>query len=265
MGFVAAVAILLLNDFVLKEAFGNALTGKLSDFAGLFAFALFWIALIPARAGAVCAAVGAAFVLWKSPAAQPAIDAWNARMPFAIERVVDATDLVALVSVVAAYWYAGAARRVGVGALRWAAVPASLFSFAATSLVRTYTYHERYRFPFAEPVLAAHVDSLRMGPYLRRGDTVAVWMADERCEDDFQATLLVRGGGDTTRVDLVRIDKAYACRNQSGGRDVLRAFERCFVARLGGVEVGRREPAPAPAPDRCRAGKRGAGAWNARP
>jgi hypothetical protein len=40
-----AVGVLLLNDFVLKVAFHNWLTGKLSDVAGLAAFTIFCGAL----------------------------------------------------------------------------------------------------------------------------------------------------------------------------------------------------------------------------
>ena len=72
---LGALALLLLNDFVLKPAFHNALTGKLSDFAGLFLFAVFWIAVFPRHRGLVVLATAAGFVFWKSPAAQPLIDA----------------------------------------------------------------------------------------------------------------------------------------------------------------------------------------------
>jgi hypothetical protein len=106
-GFLVALAVLLLNDFVLNPAFGNAFTGKLSDFAGLFAFSVFWMAVFPRRRWVVCAATAAAFVAWKSAAAQPLIDLWNAWMPLTVGRTVDATDLVALVWVAAAYRYAG--------------------------------------------------------------------------------------------------------------------------------------------------------------
>ncbi len=37
---LAAIAVLVLNDHVLKDAYGNALTGKLSDVAGLLFFPL---------------------------------------------------------------------------------------------------------------------------------------------------------------------------------------------------------------------------------
>jgi hypothetical protein len=110
-GFLIALAALLLNDFVLKPAFGNAVTGKLSDFAGLFAFAAFWMAVLPHRRRAVCAATAVAFVLWKSAAAQPLIDLWNAWTPLTVGRTVDASDLIALVSVGAAYQYVRSAPR----------------------------------------------------------------------------------------------------------------------------------------------------------
>lgn len=37
-GFLISLSLLLCNDFVLKPTFSNQFTGKLSDFAGLFAF-----------------------------------------------------------------------------------------------------------------------------------------------------------------------------------------------------------------------------------
>ena len=45
--FMTGLILLLLNDFIFKEMYGNWLTGKLSDFTGLFIFPLFWTALFP--------------------------------------------------------------------------------------------------------------------------------------------------------------------------------------------------------------------------
>ena len=47
--FIAALTLLILNDWVLKPAFSNWVTGKLSDVAGLVAFAMFGTALLPDR------------------------------------------------------------------------------------------------------------------------------------------------------------------------------------------------------------------------
>ena len=48
--FVAALALLVVNDVALKPLFHNAVTGKLSDFACLFSLSLFLAALWPRHA-----------------------------------------------------------------------------------------------------------------------------------------------------------------------------------------------------------------------
>ena len=53
-GFVISLLLLLLNDFVFKTQFHNQLTGKLSDFAGVSAFSLFWAAFFPRRKTLIC-------------------------------------------------------------------------------------------------------------------------------------------------------------------------------------------------------------------
>ncbi len=94
--FIGGLVVLFLNDFILKDLFSNWFTGKLSDFAGLFVFALFWIALFPKYRKLVLACIALAFVFWKSAYAQGFIDFWNEYAPFTIARVVDSTDLLAL-------------------------------------------------------------------------------------------------------------------------------------------------------------------------
>jgi hypothetical protein len=91
-----AVGVLLLNDFVLKAAFHNWLTGKLSDVAGLAAFTIFCCALWPRHVRAVGGFITDLFVVWKLPYASTAIDAANTILPFAIGRTVDYSDLIAL-------------------------------------------------------------------------------------------------------------------------------------------------------------------------
>jgi hypothetical protein len=93
---LVSLAVLVLNDWVLKAAFHNAITGKLSDVAGVAALGLFARALAPRRPVAAAVCSGVAFVFWKSPASQPLIDGWNALGWATASRVVDWTDLVAL-------------------------------------------------------------------------------------------------------------------------------------------------------------------------
>ena len=120
--FVLALALLVLNDWVLKGAVGSWLTGKISDFAGLFVFALFWSALLPRWRRTVFAITTAAFLLWKSPVSSPALATWNALVPWPLERIVDYTDWIALAALLPAWaitseprapWPRTLARRVG--------------------------------------------------------------------------------------------------------------------------------------------------------
>jgi hypothetical protein len=95
-GFLTALALLILNDWFLKAALANGLTGKLSDFAGVAAFAIFGMALLPRRRRAVCVLTGIAFMLWKSPLSDGSIAWWNSVSPLRIGRVVDFTDWLAV-------------------------------------------------------------------------------------------------------------------------------------------------------------------------
>jgi len=127
--FVASLALLALNDWVLKDAWHNALTGKLSDFAGVALFSLFWIAFFPSRARAVLIATAIIFAWWKSPLSQAFIELWNGWMPLRIARTVDYGDLAALIvlPVVAAY-----VRRPAIThGIRWLRLPLALCALAA--------------------------------------------------------------------------------------------------------------------------------------
>jgi len=94
--FVVSIALLALNDFVLKAAFHNWLTGKLSDISGLIAFTVFACAIWPSRRWFVATIISAAFVLWKSPYSQPVIDLINSILPFSLGRTPDYSDYIAL-------------------------------------------------------------------------------------------------------------------------------------------------------------------------
>jgi hypothetical protein len=164
--FVLAVATLALNDHVLKPAFGNWITGKLSDVAGLLAFALFWCAWLPRRRAIVLATTAAAWMIWKSPLADAPLAWWNAAaagsaLPLA--RVVDYGDWAALLVLPVAWRltrpdHARDARsRVRawrrVGAL--ASAMAAIVTFGATSIPSpAYTYPEPPRWTVATDKVA---------------------------------------------------------------------------------------------------------------
>lgn len=103
--FLIGLCLLLINDFYLKPIFHNEITGKVSDFAGLFIFPLFLCSILPRRRKIIFAGVFAGFIVWKSPYVQPVIETWNSLGIFRIGRTVDMTDLLALVSLPLGYLY----------------------------------------------------------------------------------------------------------------------------------------------------------------
>ncbi|TSD45235.1 hypothetical protein FFI94_003075 [Rhodococcus sp. KBS0724] len=58
---LVSVAIILINDHVLKDAFGNTLTGKLSDIAGVFLFPLLLLSVLEVLRRSL---VGRAAIAW---------------------------------------------------------------------------------------------------------------------------------------------------------------------------------------------------------
>lgn len=93
--FIAGLFVLLVNDHLLKDLFGNWMTGKLSDFAGLLIFPMFLKFLFPISTRKSISITVLIFVLWKSPFSQFFIDYFNSLPLFHIGRVVDYTDFIA--------------------------------------------------------------------------------------------------------------------------------------------------------------------------
>jgi hypothetical protein len=92
--YAFALGVLLLNDYALKRYWPGFVSGKLSDFAGLFALAVFLLVITRTRVSLVALAI--CFAFWKSPLASGVIQVWNSATGFAIGRIVDLTDLTAL-------------------------------------------------------------------------------------------------------------------------------------------------------------------------
>jgi hypothetical protein len=166
--FVVAVALLLLNDWVLKLAIGNWLTGKLSDFAGLAAFSMFWAALLPERRRAVFVVTGIAFVLWKMPLTDATLQLWNAVGVWPLARVKDFSDLVALVVLVPAYRLlrrmdeprSQPSDRLPRRARALVTGVAAIASFTATSIVRPMPIDwSGYTMPATRDLVLAGLDS----------------------------------------------------------------------------------------------------------
>lgn len=162
--------LLVINDFYLKARFHNDLTGKLSDFAGLFVFPLFFAALFPSKRFGIYVSTGIAFIFWKSPLSQGLIDLFNQLAPFSIGRTVDLTDLIALSIIPVSYFCflkrSGTGEAVKTSVVRRLAVIsvilASVFAFTATSYQedRTVLFDKKYMFRGGTEVLISKMRRL---------------------------------------------------------------------------------------------------------
>ncbi len=153
--FLVGLGLLLLNDFFLKPTFHNWFTGKLSDFAGLFIFPLFFTAFFSERKRWIYAVTAIGFVFWKSEFSQPLIELWNAQPYYHLDRVVDHTDLIALLILPLSF-------ADGKHFKEWQVRPMvvyvscviSVFAFAATSFApQKITYYEDYKFDISQAEL----------------------------------------------------------------------------------------------------------------
>ncbi|CAM4136956.1 MULTISPECIES: hypothetical protein [Flavobacterium] len=134
--FLITVVLLLLNDLYLKYYFHNYITGKLSDFVGLFAFPFFVSLFFKNKNKLIYIMTGILFVFWKSTYSQFIIDSFN-EFGIGINRVVDYSDVIALVILPFSYHYRKQ-RITGIEKLSF--IPQSIiigvccFAFIATSL-----------------------------------------------------------------------------------------------------------------------------------
>ncbi len=93
--FLLSLIFLAINDHVMKAAFGNTITGKLSDFAGMVLLPLLMAYIFPKLKNSAIWVSAILFAFWKSPLSTPLINWYNTFAVIGIERVVDYTDLLA--------------------------------------------------------------------------------------------------------------------------------------------------------------------------
>lgn len=102
--FLASILLLLINDLYLKYEYHNYLTGKLSDFVGLFAFPYFFSCFFPKKIKSIYILSGILFVFWKSEFSQPMFDFAHSH-GIGIDRIVDYSDYMSLLILPISYAY----------------------------------------------------------------------------------------------------------------------------------------------------------------
>jgi hypothetical protein len=140
MLFLASIFLLLMNDLYLKYEYHNYLTGKLSDFAGLFAFPYFFSCFFPKKRKVIYIFSGLLFVFWKSEFSQPLFDFAHS-YGIGINRTIDYSDLIALLILPISYLYwNGDSKHVmqPKKILKPIIIGISCFAFIATSIPKQY-------------------------------------------------------------------------------------------------------------------------------
>ena len=138
--FLASILLLLINDLYLKYKYHNCLTGKLSDFVGLFAFPYFFSSFFPKKIKPIYILSGILFVFWKSEFSQPIFNFANSN-GIGINRTVDYSDLIALFILPISYIYWNLESKLLIEPkkiLKPIIIGISCFSFIATTLPRYY-------------------------------------------------------------------------------------------------------------------------------
>jgi len=225
-GFLISLWLLLLNDFYLKPLLNNPLTGKLSDFAGLFAFALFWIAVFPGFRRGICITVALSFAFWKTTYSQPVVDLWNSVGIVQVSRTVDLTDLIALAVLPLGYYYANQKLSI-TEAPKWIhafLVLIAMFAFTATSYRTAYDdYDNKYYFTASKAELFQKIDDLRLNYFDRpltreekESGKLDLEIPSKICSTYFDVDLEVIESGGQTVVSIKKL--GHRCPGRGGDR-----------------------------------------------
>ncbi|MFB3389732.1 hypothetical protein [Flavobacterium sp. LAR06] len=103
--FILGIFTVLVNDFYLKYEFSNIITGKLSDFAGLFIFPFFLAVFFPKQILKIYCLTGVFFIFWKFQISDGFINWISQSLNLAFYRTVDSSDLIALSVLPFSYQY----------------------------------------------------------------------------------------------------------------------------------------------------------------
>jgi hypothetical protein len=238
--FIVGLTILLFNDFVLKGLYGNWFTGKLSDFSGLFVFALFWTALYPKHKTKIFWLTGILFVFWKSTYSQPLIDFWNDNVILTIYRTVDYSDLIALTVLPIANYvdlYIDRLKTFKLNPIY--PVIVSAFAFMATSYRTDVNINKDYHLPFPKDTLINRInkiDSLNYGYGVKftdnNPDTVDFSLPSTFCFTNFDVKIAVtEQNSNTTKLTLISAE--HRCpEGKKDKEELTKEFEKKIIDKI---------------------------------
>ena len=237
-GFLIGLLLLLSNDFVFKEQFHNRFTGKLSDFAGLFVFSLFWIAFFPRRRTFICVAAAVLFVFWKSSYSQFLIEGWNRSAFFGINRTVDYSDLSALIVLPLCYFYCKTSSIVyGSRRLIYATAVVSVFAFTATQYSEKVPFNNQYQFESSRKELLGRISRLPKDgvsdSFWKRGDAFEITF--DSCNG--RANVNIEERENQSVITLKEM--VYRCPSKPDPDTMREYFEKEFIAKLHEEQISK--------------------------
>lgn len=220
-----------MNDFVLKQQIHNGLTGKLSDFSGLFVFPLFLTALFPKLRSYIYVLVAFTFIFWKSSYSQPLVESWNNLSFFAIGRTVDSGDLFALLVLPFSHAYSRiTSRALPSRAVIYLVAIISLFAFTATQYRKeTTAYNNEYQFQITKRDFIQRMRQLparKVDLHYAESDTFEITFDD--CA--YRATVILKEKDGQSVIVLKEI--VNQCPGGGDKQEMLRYFERVFIDKL---------------------------------
>ena len=226
--FIIAVLILVLNDWYLKYHYTGWFTGKLSDFAGLFAFPFFLNVFFPTRGKVIYSITLLIFVVWKTTLIQPFIDYLNS-VGLPTWRTVDYTDYLALMILpLSLYCFNHSANYSLKPVLLNAIIICSSLAFMATTRPKgqdkSYVYTDKvYNFKFSKRELIARLNALQL-EFINDYDSYGYGKADFDAKssvfyyNDKKDTLAVLLDYERVKdTDTIRLTTSFAKINISGG------------------------------------------------
>lgn len=242
--FLVGLVFLILNDQYFKLAHPNWITGKLSDFAGLFVFPIFLSAVSEKsiRLNYVLAAL--IFIIWKSPIVEPLITAGQAiGIPF--HRTIDYSDFIALTILPFSYKYLSTIPLSGIINKKLSINAFALICFVcltSTSLAPNFTgeINKTYKFRTSKSDLIMEIKKLNceLGTRLSdTGDSLYV-LRNLIIENDSvikNATFRIEDKGDHSVLSLHRIEtfRSYPAFFTWGSKRRLRKVaERYFIEEI---------------------------------
>ena len=233
--FLFNLLLLLLNDFWWKAAFHNWFTGKLSDFSGLFVFSVTLSLVFKKQSKFPFVFTGILFVWWKSHWSSPFIGWWNTFDLISISRVIDYTDLVALLILLPAYSYVNNTSKILLP--RSLSIPVlmlTLFSIVATSVPEDNIFegtviNKTYELTTSIDDLRMELETLQTATYIENftnGNNQtfgSVLIFIDECDEEFeyQITFIENDMGGTT---LSVSDVLYTCQELEYTIDELTLF-----------------------------------------